>query len=195
MRAHRGAGAGRFLAALAAGNPRRLAWVLAVQVIAALIQGVGLLLLVPLLELAGVSRAASAGGLMARAREAFHALGIPLSLSAMLAVYVAVVTVAAALTAYQNVLLVRYRLEFVDELRQRLYGTIARAEWRHLLGLRQSDLLTALTIDVSWVGQGTLAVLNLGVGLVVITVQVAVALRISRPSPASPWRPASAWRR
>ncbi len=116
---------------------------------------------------------------MARAREAFHALGIPLSLSAMLAVYVAVVTVAAALTAYQNVLLVRYRLEFVDELRQRLYGTIARAEWRHLLGLRQSDLLTALTIDVSWVGQGTLAVLNLGVGLVVITVQVAVALRIS----------------
>jgi ATP-binding cassette subfamily C protein len=179
MRARAGAGAGRFLVALAAGNPRRLAWVLTVQMIAALIQGVGLLLLVPLLELAGVSRASSAGGLMARAREAFHALGIPLSLSAMLVVYVAVVTVAAALTAYQNVLLVRYRLEFVDELRQRLYGTIARAEWRHLLGLRQSDLLTALTIDVSWVGQGTLAVLNLGVAIVVITVQVAVALRIS----------------
>jgi len=179
VRAHPGAGAGRFLAALAAGNPRRLAWVLTVQVIAALIQGAGLLLLVPLLELAGVSRAASAAGLMARAREAFHALGVPLSLSAMLVVYVAVVTMAAALTAYQNVLLVRYRLEFVDELRQRLYGTIARAEWRHLLGLRQSDLLTALTIDVSWVGQGTLAVLNLGVAVVVIIVQVAVALRIS----------------
>ena len=179
MRARSGAGAGRFLAALAAGNPRRLAWVLTVQVIAALIQGVGLLLLVPLLELAGVSRAPSAGGLMARAREAFHALGVPLSLTAMLVVYVAVVAAAAALTAYQNVLLVRYRLEFVDELRQRLYGNIARAEWRHLLGLRQSDLLTALTIDVSWVGQGTLAVLNLGVAVVVITVQVAVALRIS----------------
>ena len=179
MRAHSGAGAGRFLAALAAGNPRRLAWVLTVQVIAALIQGVGLLLLVPLLELAGVSRAPSAGGLMARAREAFDALGVPLSLTAMLVFYVAVVAIAAALTAYQNVLLVRYRLEFVDELRQRLYGTIARAEWRHLLGLRQSDLLTALTIDVSWVGQGTLAVLNLGVAVVVITVQVAVALRIS----------------
>jgi len=179
VRAYPGAGAGRFLTALAAGNPRRLAWVVTVQVVAALIQGAGLLLLVPLLELAGVSRAPSAGGLMAHAREAFHALGVPLSLTAMLVVYVAVVAVAAALTAYQNVLLVRYRLEFVDELRQRLYGTIARAEWRHLLGLRQSDLLTALTIDVSWVGQGTLAVLNLGVAVVVITVQVAVALRIS----------------
>ena len=182
MRAHPDAGTGRFLpflAALAAGNPRRLAWVLTVQVIAALIQGLGLLLLVPLLELAGVSRASSAGRLMTRAREAFHAVGIPLSLGAMLVVYVAVVAMAAALTAYQSVLLVRYRLEFVDELRQRLYGTIARAEWRHLLGLRQSDLLTALTVDVSWVGQGTLAVLNLGVAVVVITVQVAVALRIS----------------
>jgi len=182
MRAHPDARTDRFLpflAVLAAGNPRRLAWVLTVQVIAALIQGVGLLLLVPLLEMAGVGRAPSAGGLLALAREAFHALGIPLSLSAMLVVYVAVVTLAAALTGYQNVLLVRYRLEFVDELRKRLYGTIARAEWRHLLGLRQSDLLTALTIDVSWVGQGTLAVLNLGVAVVVITVQVAVALRIS----------------
>jgi ATP-binding cassette subfamily C protein len=168
-----------FLAALASDNPRRLAWVLTVQVITALTQGAGLLLLVPLLEVTGVSRGSSAGGLASRAREAFGALGIPFTLGAMLAVYVAVVALAAALTAYQSVLLVRYRLEFIDRLRRRLYAAIARAEWRHLLGLRQSDLLTALTVDISWVGQGTLAVLNLGVAAIVVTVQVAVALRIS----------------
>ena len=62
--ASRGAVSGQvppFLAALAAGNPRRLAWVLTVQVITALTQGVGLLLLVPLLELTGVSRAVLRG--------------------------------------------------------------------------------------------------------------------------------------
>jgi ATP-binding cassette subfamily C protein len=178
----RGAVPGRlrpFLAALVAGNPRRLAWVITVQVITALTQGVGLLLLVPLLEVTGVSRGSAAGGLARRAREVFGALDIPFTLSAILVAYVAVVALAAALAAYQSVLLVRYRLEFVDALRGRLYGTVARAEWRHLLGLRQSDLLTALTVDISWVGQGTLAVLNLGAAAVVVIVQVAVALRIS----------------
>src|SRR6202042_3523159 len=178
----RSAASGRlrpFLAALAAENPRRLAVVITVQVITALTQGVGLLLLVPLLEVTGVIRGSSAGGLARRAREVFGALGIPFTLGAILAAYVAVVALAAALAAYQSVLLVRYRLEFVDALRGRLYGSIARAEWRHLLGLRQSDLLTALTVDISWVGQGTLAVLNLGTAAVVVMVQVAVALRIS----------------
>jgi ATP-binding cassette subfamily C protein len=178
----RNAAAGRigpFLAALASDNPRRLAWVLTVQVITALTQGAGLLLLVPLLEVTGVSRGSAAGGLASRAREALGALGIPITLGAMLAVYLGVVAVTAALSAYQSVLLVRYRLEFVDKLRRRLYAAIARAQWRHVLGLRQSDLLTALTVDIGWVGQGTLAVLNLGVAAIVVTVQVAVALRIS----------------
>ena len=57
-----------FLAALASDNPRRLPWVLTVQVITALTQGAGLLLLVPLLEVTGVSRGSAAGGLASRAR-------------------------------------------------------------------------------------------------------------------------------
>jgi ATP-binding cassette, subfamily C, bacterial len=176
----RRAGLFRFLATLAADNPRRLAWVLAVQVIGALTQGIGLLLLVPLLEVAGVSGTSSSAGSVGRhAREAFGALGVPLTLPAVLIMYAAVVTLAAGLSAYQNVLLVRYRLEFVDALRRRLYRTVARAQWRHLVGLRESDLLTALTVDIGWVGQGTLAVLNLGVAVAVIAVQVAVAVQIS----------------
>jgi ATP-binding cassette subfamily C protein len=137
------------------------------------------LLLVPLLEVAGVSKASSAGGLVHLARSALGAFGVPLTLGALLVTYVLVIALAAVLTAYQSVMLVRYRLEFVDGQRRRLYRSIARAEWRHLLGLRQSDLLTALTVDVNWVGQGTLAVLGLGVAAVVMAVQLAVALRIS----------------
>lgn len=178
----RGSTAGRlrpFVSALVAHSPRRLAWVIIVQVVVALTQGVGLLLLVPLLEVAGVSKASSAGGLVHLARSALGAFGVPLTLGALLVTYVLVIALAAVLTAYQSVMLVRYRLEFVDGQRRRLYRSIARAEWRHLLGLRQSDLLTALTVDVNWVGQGTLAVLGLGVAAVVMAVQLAVALRIS----------------
>jgi ATP-binding cassette subfamily C protein len=168
-----------FIAALAADNPRRLAWVIAVEVTTALTQGIGLLLLVPLLEVAGVSRHADAGGIPGLARHVFGAVGLPLTLTTILVAYVVITAATAALSAYQTVLLARYRLEFTDGMRLSLYRAIARAEWRHLLGLRQSDLLTALTIDVSWVGGGTLAALNLGAALIVMAVQVAVALRIS----------------
>jgi ATP-binding cassette, subfamily C, bacterial len=168
-----------FIATLAADNPRRLAWVIAVEVTTALTQGIGLLLLVPLLEVAGVSRHAEAGGIPDLARHVFGAVGLPLTLTTILVAYVVLTAATAALFAYQTVLVVRYHLEFTDGQRRRLYRAIARAEWRHLLGLRQSDLLTALTIDVAWVGQGTLAVLNVGAALVVMAVQLAVALRIS----------------
>jgi ATP-binding cassette subfamily C protein len=145
---------------------------------AALSQGIGLLLLIPILEVAGVGsvRSSGAAGLV---RSAVEAVGIPLTLGALLVVYVGVVAVAAALGAYQTVLVTRYRLEFVDDLRGRLYAAVARADWRHLLGLRQSDLLATLTVSVGWVGQGTLAVLKLATAAFVIAVQVAVAIRIS----------------
>lgn len=170
---------GPFIRALVADNPRRLVWVIAVEIAAALTQGVGLLLLVPLLEVAGVSRTSSAGGLVKMARDGLGAIGLPLTLGSLLVTYVLVVALAAGLGAYQSVLLVRCRLGFVDRWRRRLYRAVAGAEWRHLLGVRQSDLLTALTIDVNWVAQGVLAALNLGVAAVVVAVQLAVAVRIS----------------
>lgn len=170
----------RFLAALATDHPLRLAWALIVQAITALTQGAGMLLLIPLLEAAGVGRAPAVAGEVARlTREAFGAFGVRLTLITALTAFTTVVVLAAALTAYQSVLLVRYRLEFVDGLRRRLYGSIAAAQWRHLVGLRQSDLLTALTVSVGWVSQGTLSALNLGAGILVIAVQAAVAVQIS----------------
>src|SRR5438093_11502073 len=134
----------RFLVALARDDPPRFAWALLVQCAAALTQGFGLLLLVPILQVAGVGEAHS-GGVGHLARSALEAVGIPLTLRWMLVAYVAIIAAAAALTAYQTVLLTHYRLVFADRLRSRLYAAIARAEWRHLLGLRQSDLLTTLT--------------------------------------------------
>jgi ATP-binding cassette subfamily C protein len=169
----------RFLSTLARNDPVRLAWALIVLSAAALSQGIGLLLLIPILEIAGVGSVHSSGGAAGLIRSAVEAVGVPLTLPALLIVYVGVVAVAAALGAYQTVLLTRYRLEFVDDLRSRLYAAVARADWRHLLRVHRSDLLATLTVNVGWVGQGTLAVLKLASLAFVIAVQVAVAIRIS----------------
>ncbi|WP_375501768.1 ABC transporter ATP-binding protein [uncultured Jatrophihabitans sp.] len=150
-----------------------------VQIVATAGQGLGLLLLVPLLAVAGVSQAESSDGTTGWWRSALHAVGIPATLPAVLSVYVLTVLASAALSAYASVLLTRYRLEFVDGLRSRLYAAVARAEWRHLIDLRRSDLLSTLTVNVTWVSTGVLAMLNLAVSGVLVVVQLAVAVRIS----------------
>jgi ATP-binding cassette subfamily C protein len=136
-----------------------------------------LLLLVPLLQLAGVSH--PSGALFKAARAVYGALGLSLTLRNLLVTYVVIVAMAAGLNAYQNVVLNRYRLEFVDSVRRRLFRSVGRAKWSHLLGLRNSDLLSALNVESNWIGQATMATLNLGAAIVLMAVQIAVVVELS----------------
>jgi ATP-binding cassette subfamily C protein len=159
-----------------------LVWVAFVQLLSTAAQGVGLLLLVPLLEAAGVGGshpAKAAGGIVGFARSLFGVFGVSLTLRSLLVAYALIVAIGAALNAYASVRFLRYRLEFVDGLRVRLYGAVANAEWKHLVALRQSDVLSTMTLNVSWVSQGVLAMINLAVAAVFVVVQLAVAVRIS----------------
>lgn len=165
-----------FVGSLVGERPRRLAWVLTVQSLAGLGQALGVLLLVPLLGAVGIT---PAGGIGRWTRHLFLDLGVRPTLAAVLAAYVALAAISAALSAYQSVLSTRYRLEFVDGLRSRLYTAISRAEWRHLMGLRQSDVLGVLSTNVGWVGIAAFGALNLAVALIVVLAQLAAAIRVS----------------
>ncbi len=167
-----------FLGALVRERPRRLAWVIAVQAAAGLGQAVGILLLVPLLGAVGVG---VSSGLSRSVHDGFAAVGLKPTLAIVLAAYVVVTAASAALVAYQNVLSTRYRLEFVDHLRGRLYRAVARAEWRHLITLRQSDALSVLTTNIMWVAVATLGALDVAVATILVCAQLAAAIRISPP--------------
>jgi len=161
-------------------EPRSLAWIALVQLASTAVQGLGLLLLVPLLDVAGVGgRHSATGGLANLARSALAAVGVSLTLGSLLVAYVILVAVAALLSVYSTVRLLRYRLEFVDGLRERVFGAVADAEWKHLVALRQSDVLSTMTLNVSWVSLGAQAALGVSITSVLVVVQLVVALRIS----------------
>jgi ATP-binding cassette subfamily C protein len=166
-----------FVDALVRERPRRLAWVIVVQAAAGLLQATGVLLLVPLLGSVGVG--SSGSGVAAWLDGAFATVGQRPTLAAVLCLYVAVTAASAALSGYQSVLSARYRLEFVDRLRGRLYAAVVRATWRHMIGLRQSDVLAVLTTNVMWVGIGAVGALNIVVTTIVVGAQLAAAARIS----------------
>lgn len=146
------------------------------QAAAALSQALGILLLVPLLGSIGLK---SSSGVARWIHELFQAVGLKPTLIPVLCLYAVTTAVSAALTACGMVLSNRYRLEFVDDLRGRLYTAVADAEWRHLMRLRLSDVLTVLTGNVMWLGVGAVGALNILTTAIVVAAQLAAAARIS----------------
>lgn len=118
------------------------------QTAAALTEGVGLVLLVPLLAtLAGPDAAAT--GPVAKA-VADLGLGLP----ALLALFVLLVAARAALVLARNRAALTLELALVDGLRQRAWRALLGADWRTLQGLRRSDQASLLITNLDRVGHG-----------------------------------------
>ena len=160
--------------------PRKIVLALLLLLTAGVTEVFGLLMIVPLLYLAGfaappVERTPVAEA-MARAADA---AGMELTLPAVLAVFLALSAVRSAVAWQRAVLLAGIRLGFVDRLRQDLYAAIAGAKWRELLGHRQSDMQHVLTRDVDRVGQGAFIMLQLVATALLALAQLALAALIS----------------
>lgn len=129
---------------------RRLAPLLLVlQMLAALTEGVGLVLLVPLLGLVAEG-AGAAGGLSRR----LAGLGLPTDLVSLLALFVMLVTIRAILVMWRNRAALELELALVDGLRRRAWRGLLNADWRMLSGLRRSDQASLLISNLDRVGHG-----------------------------------------
>jgi ATP-binding cassette, subfamily C, bacterial len=167
-----------FLRVLTHHEPRRLSLIVALQVISTLFQSAALILLIPLLGSIGVARHSSIARTI---RHVFHSVGLQPTLIVILAIYVVLTALGTGLSAIQSVLATRYRLEFVDRLRTRLYSAIATADWWHLLSLRRSDVLAVLNTNVTLTGQGVQAVLAIVVAAILSISQLTVSVIVSPP--------------
>lgn len=130
---------------------RQLAFRLAVaQMAAALSEGIGLVLLVPLLGIVTASDN-QAGGM---ASAIINRLGLGDSLIFLLVLFVVLVALRAALVVARNRLALNLEQLVVDRLRQRAWGALLGANWRVLQGLRRSDQASLLITNLDRVGQG-----------------------------------------
>ncbi len=169
-----------YLSSLIAYAPVRvsLAWVLLLAV--GMTEGIGLLLLVPLLNLLGIIDGNSSSNFLSRwLEQGFTAVGAPLNLINILIFYVTLVTLRALLLRYRDTNLALLRQEFVDHLRTGLYQAIGYSSWLYLSRKRTSDYNHVLTSDINRVVAGTQSLLQLLVGLVMVLVHVGVAVQLS----------------
>jgi ATP-binding cassette subfamily C protein len=131
---------------LALARPGRTLLVLSLMLLVGLTEGLGLLMIVPILQTLspGATAPAALAGLTGRAA--------PPSLGTLLAIFVLLVALRAGATLWKGVEAARLNARIVDGLRCRAMDALLHAEWRALAAMRQSGNRALLVTTVDRVG-------------------------------------------
>jgi ATP-binding cassette subfamily C protein len=165
----------RFAAMLFHAAPRSVIASAVLMVLVALTEGAGLLLLVPLLALAGVTAASPGDAGMWGRIAAF----LPHTLGATLMLYVGVVAARAGLELAESLASVRVQVEVTRSLRERLYRALVRARWEVVVPLRGARLAHVFTAELEQISLTTNQLLAGALQLFVALTYAAAALAIS----------------
>lgn len=145
-----------------------------------LTSGVGLLLILPLLQLIGVSLGAVASqGILTKFHACFHSLHIPMTLVGVLAVYTFTVSVIALLGYVEQVTGTALQQCYTRYLRATLHRTLLLTPWPFFLQRKMSDVLYSLTTQVQGVATCNYQLLSLINTLFLVMVYTGLACVLS----------------
>jgi ATP-binding cassette subfamily C protein len=141
-------------------------------------EGLGVVMLLPLLHLAGVGGGTDDGATLAL-RRVFAAVGISPTLPSVLGLYVGIAVLQTSLQRAQSVAAVRLEQDIVMALRQRVYRAIGAAEWTFFVKQRASDGLQVLTAEIERAGAAVYYTVELVGAAAVAAVYFALASAMS----------------
>lgn len=172
-RLHRGVKSLQAFWRLLGAAPRgRLVGLIVLMILTSLSEGIGLLLVVPLLGVLSevgdapmVGATSGAGGgnpLVAMVLAALSWLGLPPTMGGLLLAFLGLVVLRAFIQHGRERVSVSFQQQLVDHLRLRAYAALLRVEWRWIAASRCTDQANLLLTDAHQVGVG----LNFAIGLV-----------------------------
>ena len=115
-------------------------------------EGIGILLLVPMLSNSNVINLnKSKGGFS----ETLEFISRHLSLSVILGIYVCLVVSQTLLQRSVTIQNLKIQIEFINNLRLEIYQSLLEANWSFFIKKRKSDLINTLTNELGRVSMGT----------------------------------------
>ena len=172
----------RYVRELTAGAWGRVVLTAALTLAVAVTEGLGLLLLLPLLEIAGVLvEGGVAGDLTREVTARLDLIGVPASAAVVLGLYAAVMTARALLVRFSEIACVRLQERFLLLRRRRLYRAMLESRWERVAGHRTGALSHALTAELEDAADAPSHLLELVTGALLALVYLAVAFRLSVP--------------
>lgn len=157
-----------------------MALVLGLMLLRTVTSSFGLLMLVPMLGVVGLDvQEGSIGYITDFLRDGFSLIGLQPTLLAVLAVYLLIMTVNAALVRWQAVLGTSLEQAVVTKLRKRVYHAIVHSKWLYFSRQRSSDFSHVLTVEIERVGAAVSVLLSLAVKIILTAVYIVLALVLS----------------
>ncbi len=142
--------------------------------------GIGLLLIVPLLQLIGISSEGAADsqsiGILGAFVEQFDN---SLSLPTVLLIYIGLVSTVALLNYYLAVLSTEIQQQYITFLRNRLYTALLRTRWLFIVRNKMSGFIHSLTGQIQSVGNAVQHMLQIASEVVLTVIYFTVALLLS----------------
>lgn len=136
-----------FINALSRFAPIRSSILLFVMLLASALEGAGLLLLIPLLTLTGLTALNHTSHFLMGLSQYLHQANWTPSLNEILVIYVLLVISIAMLSYFKMTLSASLRLQFCEHLRNETHQSLLKANWSFLTQQKRSDLAHALTTE------------------------------------------------
>ena len=159
-------------------RPGLLCLNVALLVARTLAEGLGLILLIPLLALVGIASEGETSGLADVLRSVFDRLGLDLSLRSVLLVFVGLMVVRAVIGFAYNIAAARLQYSFLHELRASTHRAVTRANWPFLAAQDSGVLNHSLSIQSENAAFGVSALARLASSLFAVAISLATALLI-----------------
>jgi ATP-binding cassette subfamily C protein len=160
--------------------PKKFFVALLLMVLISLTEGLGLLLLVPLLQLVGLDvQQGSLGQITLLISELFTIIGIQMNLLSVLVIYVLITSISALLYRFQTIRSYEIQYKFAAHMRKRLYSSITNSNWLFFTKYRASDFAHALTNEIERIGFGTSQFLSFLSSIMVLMVYIIFAFKLT----------------
>jgi ATP-binding cassette, subfamily C, bacterial len=159
---------------------RRAVIAIGLLIIVGLTEGVGLLMLIPFLQLIGIADSAPSG-IVDFVGRVWALTGLPLNLTTVLVAWASIVALYAVIGRWSTLINARVSHAFTRGLRNELCEAMARVEWLHFTRVKASDINHVATANLNAVDNGTFGLFLLISTAIVVAVHIGVAFTLSVP--------------
>lgn len=161
-------------------SPAQQSIILALMLTQGITAGVGLLFIIPLLQLVGFDVGGTgSAGIANTANQAFEVLAVEVNLVNVLMSYIFIVTLIASLRYQLTVMTTKVQQAYISTLRDKLYRGLLHSRWQFIVEHKMSDFTHCLSGQVQSIGHASNLMLSFLSQLVLTLVMIAIVLLLS----------------
>jgi ABC-type multidrug transport system fused ATPase/permease subunit len=168
-----------FLKQLHSISSRVLYWNLIGMITMSLLEGIGILILIPMISFSGIIDLKLGESTLTNLFSIFNNLPSSFGLPIILGIYVVIVVLQSLLKRQINIRNVRIRQGFLRHIRVQTYHYLLHSNWSFFLKNRRSDLINLLKKEISKVNTGINSIVQFLTSFVFTIIQICLALWIS----------------